>query len=149
MSVSIRRMQQADVDIIFKLEKEIFVDAWTRESFLSEVESRQNSYPCVLLKNNLVAGYAVVWYYSGEIHIGNFAIHPDFRKQGLGQILLTNILDKFNEYDAAYLEVRESNIAAINLYKKFAFEELYVRENYYPNNENAIVMWKKLNIKRG
>ena len=137
-------MQQADIEVVFKLEKEIFSDPWTRESFEIELENRQNSYPCVLLNDNLVAGYAVVWYYSGEIHIGNFAIHPEFRKQGLGRILLENILDKFNDYNAAYLEVRKSNIAAINLYKKFAFEELYVREKYYSNKEDAMVMWKKL-----
>ena len=137
MSVSIRRMQRADVDIVLKFEKEIFSDPWTLGSFLTEIENKQNSYSCVLLKDNLVAGYAVVWYYSGEVHIGNFAVHPDFRKQGLGKKLLTNILDKF-------YEVRKSNMAAISLYKKFAFEELYVRENYYSNNEDAIVMWKKL-----
>ena len=144
MSVLIRRMLQADVDIVFELEKQIFDDPWTLESFRIEVENRHNSYPCVLVKDNLVAGYAVVWYYSGEIHIGNFAIHPDFRKQGLGKILIKNILNKFKDYDTAYLEVRKSNIAAINLYKKFAFEELYVREKYYSNKEDAIVMWKKL-----
>ena len=144
MNVAIRRMQRADVDIILKFEKEIFSDPWTLGSFLTEVENKQNSYPCVLLKDNLVAGYAVVWYYSGEVHIGNFAIHPDFRKQGLGKKLLTKILDKFYDYNAVYLEVRKSNMAAISLYKKFAFEELYVRENYYSNNEDAIVMWKKL-----
>ena len=144
MSVSIRRMQRADVDIVLKFEKEIFSDPWTLGSFLTEIENKQNSYSCVLLKDNLVAGYAVVWYYSGEVHIGNFAIHPDFRKQGLGKKLLTKILDKFYDYNAVYLEVRKSNMAAISLYKKFAFEELYVRENYYSNNEDAIVMWKKL-----
>lgn len=137
-------MQRADIEIVFKLEKEIFNDPWTLESFLIEVENKQNSYPCVLLKDNLVAGYAVVWYYSGEVHIGNFAIRPSLRRHGLGKKLLTFILDKFNDYKTAYLEVRESNNAAINLYRKFAFEELYVRKKYYSNNEDAIIMWKKL-----
>ena len=144
MSVTIRRMQKTDIKIVFKLEKEIFNDPWTLESFYTEVVSKNHSYPFVLFNDNLFAGYAVVWYYSGEIHIGNFAIHPDFRRQGLGEYLLLNILEKFKDYNAAYLEVRRSNIAAINLYKKFAFEELYVRENYYSNNEDAIVMCKKL-----
>jgi ribosomal-protein-alanine N-acetyltransferase len=138
-------MQQKDVQMVFELEKLIFSDPWTLESFRVEVENRQNSYPCVLEKDNLIAGYAVVWYYSGEIHIGNFAIHPDFRNQCLGQILLENILDKFKAYKSAFLEVRKSNISAINLYKKFAFKELYVREKYYSNTEDAIVMYKKLN----
>jgi ribosomal-protein-alanine N-acetyltransferase len=137
-------MRETDVEYVFKLEREIFIDPWTLESFYTEVASTKNSYPCVLLSDNLFAGYAVVWYYSGEIHIGNFAIHPNFRRQGLGKYLLLNILEKFKDYTAAYLEVRKSNIPAINLYKKFNFEELYVRQNYYSNNEDAIVMWKKL-----
>jgi ribosomal-protein-alanine N-acetyltransferase len=144
VNIVIRRMQTDDVDSIFKLEKSIFSDPWTRSSFEYEVENKNSSYPCVLLKNNIVAGYAVVWYYSGEIHIGNFAIQSASRKQGLGKMLLQHILDKFKNYEIAYLEVRTSNIAAINLYKKFAFEELYIREKYYSNNEDAIVMWKKI-----
>ncbi|MBN1406372.1 MAG: ribosomal protein S18-alanine N-acetyltransferase [Calditrichaceae bacterium] len=143
MNILIRRMQHTDVKVVFDLETQIFSDPWTLESFRIEVENRHNSYPCVLLKDNVIAGYAVVWYYSGEIHIGNFAIHPEFRKQGLGKVLLENILNKFKDFNTAYLEVRKSNIAAINLYKKFAFTELYVREKYYSNKEDAIVMCMK------
>lgn len=144
MSVCIRRMKKEDVEPVFNLEKLIFGDPWTLRSFLTEVETKDNSYPCVLIKDNLLAGYAVVWYYNGEIHIGNFAVHPDYRRMGLGNKLLKHILEKFKNYDIAYLEVRRSNVAAINLYKKFAFNELYVRDQYYTDNEDAIVMWKKL-----
>lgn len=146
MNVTIRRMKISDIDIVFALEQEIFSDPWTIESFRIEINNRQNSYPCVLLLDNLIVGYAVVWYYSGEIHIGNFAVHPGYRKQGLGKRLLRHIFDKFYEYNAAYLEVRKSNIAAINLYKSFTFEELYIRKKYYSNNEDAIVMWRKIKI---
>ena len=144
MSILIRRMEADDVNIVYDLERKSFSDPWTLPSFNYEVGNTQSSYPCVLLKNNKVAGYAVVWYYCGEIHIGNFAISPNYRKQGLGKILLEHILEKFKKYETAFLEVRISNEAAINLYKKFAFEELYIRENYYADNENAVVMWKNL-----
>lgn len=137
-------MQISDIDIVFDIEKEIFNDPWTLESFKIEIDNQRNSYPCVLLLDNIVIGYAVVWCYSGEIHIGNFAVHPEYRKQGLGKGLLKHIFDKFDDYNTAYLEVRKSNTAAINLYKSFAFEELYIRKQYYSNNEDAIIMWRKI-----
>lgn len=137
-------MQISDIDIVFAIEKEIFIDPWTLESFRIEIDNIHNSYPCVLLLDNIVAGYAVVWHYSGEIHIGNFAVHPKYRRQGLGKRLLKHIFNKFYNYNTAYLEVRKSNTAAINLYKSFAFEELYVRKKYYSNNEDAILMWRKI-----
>lgn len=144
MSVRIRRMEKEDIEVVYKLEREIFNDPWSYGSFISEVESTKNTYPCVLLINNIIAGYAVIWYYSGEIHIGNFAINKHYRRRGLGITLLNHILNRFNDHEVAYLEVRKSNRAAINLYKKFAFKELYVRHQYYTDNEDAIVMWKRL-----
>jgi [ribosomal protein S18]-alanine N-acetyltransferase len=144
VKIAIRRMQLDDVDTVFELEKEIFDDPWNKESFTVEVESTDNSYPCILLYNNIIAAYAVIWYYSGEVHIGNFAVHKNYRRRGLGINLLNHILDKFNDHEVAYLEVRKSNIGAINLYKKFGFDALYVRSEYYSDKEDAIVMWKKL-----
>lgn len=139
-----RRLQQEDLEIVYELERKIFPDPWSRYSFEYEIENTSASYPCVIIENNSIIGYAVIWFFSNEIHIGNFAIHPEFRGKGFGIKLLTHILEKFESYKAAYLEVRQSNHAAINLYKKFKFKELYVRDAYYSDGEDAVVMEKKL-----
>ena len=89
-----------------------------------------------------IIGYAVCWYYFEELHIGNFAIHPDFQGKGLGTILFERIFNTFNDYKVAYLEVRKNNLAAIKLYNKFGFKETYSRKGYYSNGEDAIVMVK-------
>lgn len=146
MNLTIRRMQEDDLPTVHRLETTIFKDPWTYSNFQSEIENSTFSYPCVMLADQSVIGYAVVWYYSTEIHISNFAIHPNYRKKGLGERLLSHILQKFKTYETAYLEVRRSNYAAIRLYTKYDFKTLYTRSAYYSDGEDALVMVKHLNV---
>jgi len=144
MTLQIRRMREEDVDFVAHLEKDIFTDPWPAESFYHEVANTKLSYPCVLTQDSLILGYAVVWYFANELHIGNLAIAPQWQRHGHGERLLKYILEKFSEAEVAYLEVRKSNAAAIRLYEKSGFAPLSVRKGYYSNGEDAIVMFKKM-----
>ena len=144
MTLQIRRMKEEDVEIVARLEREIFPDPWSIESFYYEVGNIKLSYPCVLTQDSIILGYAVVWYFAGELHIGNLAVDPQWQKRGFGKKLLEHILEKFARAEVAYLEVRKSNTAAIRLYEKFGFIPLSVRKGYYSNGEDAIVMFKKM-----
>jgi len=139
----IRRMLPEDVRTVHSLEKMIFRDAWSLNSFKLEVENEDFSHPCVLLLDNEILAYAVVWFFSGELHITNVAVHPDHRRKGLGKILLDYLMQTFPEWQVAYLEVRRSNEPAIRLYQKFGFTELGIRKAYYTDGEDAVVMFKK------
>lgn len=143
MNLAFRRMRPADVPQIYELEKRIFPDPWSEESFYAEVENKALSYPCVMEGEKGIAGYAVCWYFSGELHISNIAVHPEMRRKGLGRRLLSHLFTHFADYQVALLEVRLSNEAAIGLYKSFGFRKLYVRENYYSDGEDALVMIKE------
>ena len=82
-----------------------------------------------------------------EIHIATFATHPDFRQQGIGERLLSLVLQSAKEEGAvaSFLEVRESNDTALNMYRKFGFVEDGRREHYYSDNgEDAILMSLKM-----
>ena len=140
MNFLFRRMRLDDVAEIFRLERLIFKDSWPKKHFIREVENTKISYPCVMLLQEKIVGYAVVWYVSRELHINNIAIVPDFRQQGLAGRLLQHIFDKFNDWQTAFLEVRCSNTAAIRLYKKHGFKEAVIRQGYYSDGEDAIVM---------
>ncbi|MBN2425861.1 MAG: ribosomal protein S18-alanine N-acetyltransferase [Calditrichaceae bacterium] len=140
----IRPMTCMDIDDIWNLEKKIFKDPWRKEAFEYEVNNPKISYPCVIEKDSIILGYAVVWNFADETHIGNFAVHPDYRHQGLGKILMEHLLNKFSDSKTMYLEVRKSNQAAKLLYESFGFRNLYVREKYYSDGEDAIVMCKDL-----
>ncbi len=144
MKVTIRPMVEADLDTIVELEQQIFVDAWSRSSFEAELENKKISHPLVLEADGQIAGYAVVWSFYQELHIANFAIHPDFRKRGFGTQLLKYIFDRFKDAKIAFLEVRRSNEPAIRLYQKFGFKALTVRKRYYRDGEDALVMVKDL-----
>ena len=91
----------------------------------------------------LIVGYAGMWNISGEAHVSTIAVHPDWRGQGMGEVLLNGLLNLAVALDAEYsiLEVRVSNDPAQALYRKYGYEVVSRRKNYYrDNNEDAYLM---------
>jgi ribosomal-protein-alanine N-acetyltransferase len=85
----------------------------------------------------------VAWMIVDEIHIATIATHNDFRRQGIGEKLLIHTLKSAKEEGAvtSFLEVRESNRFARQMYNKFGYVEVGRRRHYYKdNNEDAILM---------
>ena len=114
--------------------------------FEREIEAK-NSYKRVIRISGSVIAYIVTWTIHDEVHILNIAVHPDFRKIGIGEMLLRDCLgySKNNKMKYAILEVRTSNIGAIKLYEKIGFRTLRVRKNYYSDTrEDAFVMMYEL-----
>ena len=137
-------MKKDDVETIANLENQIFKDAWTYEQLLSETDGKEYKFPIILEAEKQIVGYACVWAFVDEVHINNFAIAPGFRQKGLGLKLIRFILGSFKEYKHMFLEVRESNLAAINLYKKAGFHTFFRRQKYYSDGEDALVIRKIL-----
>jgi ribosomal-protein-alanine N-acetyltransferase len=78
-----------------------------------------------------------------EVHISNIAVHPEWRGQGLGALLLLHMLFHALEHEAVVvqLEVRENNVAAQRLYERFGFEKVGRRKKYYRDTgEDALLM---------
>lgn len=90
----------------------------------------------------IVAGYLCRWLVAGEYHVLNVAVHPDFRRSGIGEALMAEAVNEARARKAQLmiLEVRRSNIEARKLYRKFGFEERRLRRNYYGPGEDALVM---------
>ncbi|HAT15372.1 MAG TPA: ribosomal-protein-alanine N-acetyltransferase, partial [Microcoleaceae bacterium UBA11344] len=90
-------------------------------------------------------GVGCLWAILEEAHIIMLAIHPSFQRQGLGQALLWALLKSAcdRQLERSTLEVRSSNLAAVDLYKKFGFKEAGRRKRYYEDTgEDALVMWR-------
>jgi [ribosomal protein S18]-alanine N-acetyltransferase len=90
-------------------------------------------------------GLGCLWAILEEAHIIMLAIHPRFQGHGLGQALLWALLKSAGDrqLERATLEVRDSNLAAVSLYKKFGFKEAGRRKGYYEETgEDALVMWR-------
>ena len=144
MNLEIQKMTLAHVNDVIEIEKQLFSDPWSRNSFQFEILANRYSLPLVLLLDKKIVGYTVVWIIYGEFHIANIAIHPDHQKKGFGSYLLNEILKKAVGLDYAILEVRKSNLTALRLYEKFGFERISVRRHYYSDGDDAIVMKKWL-----
>lgn len=143
MNFHIRRMTVEDVPAVTQLDRISFTLPWTERSFHFEVTSNPASRCWVAESGGVLAGVVVAWLLVDEVHIATIATHPDFRRQGIAQALLAHVLKLGAEEGAisSFLEVRESNSAAQELYRKFGYEETGRRLRYYKDNgENAILM---------
>ena len=141
-----RSMTNGDVSEVHRIESLLFSDPWPKYSFKSELKRKNISYPFVVEEDKKILGYIICWYYIEELHIGNIAVIPEKQRQGIGTFMLQKVFDNFMEYKKAFLEVRESNKNAINLYLAFGFETIYRRKGYYTNGEDALVMVKTRRI---
>jgi len=142
---TIRPMLSDDLDEVSNIEAEIYdYDIWSRESFREEVELKSHAHCFVLTEGLVIAGYIVVWFFAGELHIGNVGVSPAFRRKGLGKELIRFILARFPEAETAYLEVKKTNSPAIRLYEQFGFSALMERRAYYNDGSDALVMVKNM-----
>ena len=143
MSVILRKMTLDDVEQVVAIDRISFSLPWPTSSFHYELTDNPASRCWVAESDGRVAAMLVAWFIVDEIHIATIATHPDFRKQGIGEKLLSFTLKSAKDEGAvsSFLEVRESNDAAIMMYRKFGYVESGRREGYYKDNgEDAILM---------
>lgn len=143
--IVIEKMKSDDIANVVEVERSSFDIPWSKESFENELKNKLAMYLVAKVEEKAV-GYVGVWKIFDEGHITNVAVHPDYRGQGIGKALISELLYLCRKEDinSLTLEVRKSNIVAQNLYKSFGFIEEGIRKGYYSdNNEDAIIMWYK------
>jgi ribosomal-protein-alanine N-acetyltransferase len=144
--VLIRKMSRRDLDVVVSIESKVFSDPWSYNAFKTDLYNDM-AYPLVAVFDEEVVGYACIYIVVGEVQIGNIAVAFDFRKRGVAKMLMNEILRITDEQNcnSVFLEVRESNMAAQELYNSYGFKAVAKRESYYRNpRENAIIMVKEL-----
>jgi len=127
---------------LLSIEKRSFTSPWDMNSFSREVEL-EISHFWVLTIDDVLAGYICFWIFANEIHLLNVAVHETCKRKGVGQRLLSKMVEVGNAEGAetAWLEVRPSNQAARSLYRKVGFREVGRRPRYYSDTgEDAIIM---------
>jgi ribosomal-protein-alanine N-acetyltransferase len=141
--MNIRRMTLDDIAQVIAIDKVSFSLPWPERSFRFEVTENPASRAWVVELDGRIVGVIVAWLLVDEAHIATIATHPDFRRQGIASKLLIHTLQSMMSEGAvtSVLEVRESNSAAQEMYRKFGFEESGRRPRYYrDNSEDAILM---------
>jgi ribosomal-protein-alanine N-acetyltransferase len=144
--IIIRPMTGKDIEDVYEINRLSFSYPWSKESFEKEIYNNKIAHYFVAVMNNKIVGYIGFWHMFQEVQITSIAVHPDYRRLGIGEALLDYIIDicEKNNVKEIILEVRISNTIAQNLYFKKGFKKIGVRKWYYRDGEDALVMVKKL-----
>jgi ribosomal-protein-alanine N-acetyltransferase len=122
---------------------------WTLDGYQRELDSPNSTLLVVSFvgqeTKESIVGMGCFWAILEEAHITILAVHPDFQRQGLGQLILSALLRDAKErnLERATLEVRDSNEVALSLYEKFGFKIAGRRKRYYQKTgEDALILWR-------
>ena len=143
MKLETKKLEPSDLDRVCEIEEASFSMPWKREDFQNLIDS-DNSIYLVILADDRVAGAAGYTFNGFDGYINNVVIDVDRRGQGLGRVLMRELLTvgRKNGVPEFTLEVRVSNTPAIKLYESLGFKSEGVRKNFYERPaEDALVMW--------
>jgi ribosomal-protein-alanine N-acetyltransferase len=139
-------MRTRDLRGVLRIEEAVFPQPWSHRLFVEELAQRKSRAYRAAWVGRRIVGYAGQMFIDDESHVNNIAVDPGWRRQGLGAVLLLDLVRTGLGRGARHLtlEVRVGNEAAITLYRRFGMAPVGVRPNYYPaTGEDALVMWAR------
>ena len=144
-----------DLDQVLAIERVSFPHPWSRQAFLYELRENRVARLWVARATDEpaapVVGYLCLWFIADEVHVTNFAVHPAYRRRGIGRQLMGTLLELCRQEGAtrAALEVRPNNHEARRLYEAFGFRQVGLRKGYYfDTGEDAVLMEARLGPER-
>lgn len=135
-------MVPADLNEVMAIERTSFRHPWSSNFFLEELQV-SCARSILAQVDDRIVGYVLFWLLPEEIDVHNIAVHPGFRRQGIGQVLLRQVIEQAHRRDSSRvtLEVRVSNVAAQKLYESVGFVSQGLRKGYYSDDgEDALIM---------
>jgi ribosomal-protein-alanine N-acetyltransferase len=146
--VQLRPMRLEDIEQVYAIDVLSFSMPWTERSYRFELTENPAAglWVAEVLEEQdkpRLVGIIATWFIIDEVHVATIAVHPSYRRSGIGRKLLAHALLHYAYKGAniAMLEVRRSNRGAQTLYEQFGFTEVGVRVHYYrDNNEDALLM---------
>ncbi|MDR3709600.1 MAG: ribosomal protein S18-alanine N-acetyltransferase [Capsulimonadaceae bacterium] len=142
--IRISPMRHSDIEAVARLERICQPLPWSANAYTTELNNPNAYYAAAKSADGDLAGYGGIWVIMDEMHVTNLATKPALRGRKIAERLLVVLIREGIARGAtrATLEVRESNLAAQGLYKKFGFLDVAMRKQYYSDNrENAYIMW--------
>jgi ribosomal-protein-alanine N-acetyltransferase len=146
---SLRPLRWWDLEAVATLEQELFDDAWSLETFWSELAGvpETRHYLAAVDEAGSLVGYAGLFATRHQADVQTLAVAPGSQSRGLGRALLEALLAEASRRGCGevLLEVRVDNVAARALYERFGFEQISVRRGYYqPGGVDGLVLRKRL-----
>jgi [ribosomal protein S18]-alanine N-acetyltransferase len=145
-NLTIAEFEERDLVEILAIDQDSFPTPWSAGLFRSEKAnplSRMLVARSADAQGSAVAGYIVIWQVADEIHLHTIAVRKDLQRRGIASLLLIGAIRECRAKGARIvtLEVRPSNLRALNLYEKFGFSIKGVRRGYYTDTgEDALIM---------
>lgn len=144
-ALSIEPMRRRHLRDVLPIEERCHPKPWTTGVFVSEIELARHGerYYIVARDGHRLVGYGGLLFAPDAAHITNIAVDPLHRRQGVGRALMIDLVETAlaRGAEAMTLEVRVGNVAAQDMYRKFGFVPAGIRQRYYENSEDALVMW--------
>jgi [ribosomal protein S18]-alanine N-acetyltransferase len=135
-------MTSADLDAVMAIEKASFAYPWSPRFFLQELQV-ECARSFLAEVNGRIVGYILFWLLVDAIDIHNVAVHSEFRRRGIGRLLLDKVILEARRRGSTRvtLEVRRSNVVAQRLYESIGFVTTGIRKGYYSDDgEDALAM---------
>lgn len=144
-----RTMVMEDLDIIVRMEKELFSSPWSKDDFIYELTVNPFSRNLVLEEHGDIIGYIGFWLLGDQTQITTVGIKKEMQGKGYSKQLMEACIaiTKEQGYPNITLEVRISNKKAICLYEHFGFRIVAIRKNYYQDtHEDAYLMSREMEV---
>ncbi len=143
----IRKMRYEDLDEVTEIEKELFTNPWSRESFMTQLLKSDICKLFVYDEDGVIKGVCGFWQIYERADIITIGVREKYQHQGIGKALMDGMIEeaKALNCEVMSLEVRVSNAVAIHMYESYGFIKIRVRERYYSDNhEDAYEMMRAL-----
>lgn len=141
----IRKANLDDVEAIVSLDQELLQTNW-HEKLYAESIVLKDTQSLVLDHEGRLIGFLIYRNIGGDFEIIQLALNKAYQRQGLASMMIDYMIQdaQSSHIEFIYLEVEMDNLPALNLYKKYGFEAIHQRKNYYGQGQNAIVMRKEM-----
>ncbi len=140
----IREMTVDDIEYLELVEKDLFSSPWSKDDFIYEIKANPFAHLYVIEDTQMI-GYIDFWIMYEQATLANIGVRREYQRKGYASLLIEHMLDEVKHCENVTLEVRVSNVSAINLYKKYGFEIQALRKDYYKDNhEDAYLMLKRM-----
>jgi len=139
--------QLSQLNEIEKIENSSFEKPWKRSQLKDDIQNNFNSENWVFIKDEKVVGYIFGWIIQNEFHLHNIAVHPNYRRQKIGQKLINYIISRIaaQRVNFILLEVSVNNVSARKCYQSLGFIEVGQRKDYYSKGDDAILYNLEIN----
>ncbi len=138
-------MRRRHLRRVLEIEDQVYPKPWTHRTFVSELQHMKNGdrYYLVAYVGDTMVGYGGLMFSGDDAHVTNIAVDPSWQGRGVATEIMLDLalLSHDRGCEAMTLEVRDSNVAAQQLYRRFGFVPAGVRRRYYENKDDAIIMW--------